>query len=306
MNTRKLTRTLLPAAAVLALALSGCAGGGQSADEDEPLVLQFVPTRTDSDMQAQAQPLASLLSDELGREVQVTIATDYSTIIEAMAAGQVDIGIMPPATYVLAHDQGAAEVLLQAQIPAMDPDTATPTDMLVDSFRGEIVVRADSGIESLEDLRGATIAAQNAASASGYIFPVVELADAGLDIHEDLTITTVAGIDSAILAVLNGDVDAAFAFEGGRVLLLSEIPDITEQVSVLYLTENRIPNDAIAVQPSMDADLKQQVKDAFLAIAADPEGHEIVSSLYSHQGYAEADQAAYDIVREYTERAGDL
>lgn len=303
MNTRKLTRALLPAVA-LTLVLSGCAGS--AADEDEPLVLQFVPTRTDSDMQAQAQPLADLLSAELDQEVEVTIATDYSTIIEAMAAGQVDIGIMPPATYVLAHDQGAAEVLLQAQIPAMDPDTATPTDELVDSFRGEILVRADSGIESLEDLRGASIAAQNAASASGYIFPVVEMADAGLDIHEDVTITTVAGIDAAILAVLNGDVDAAFAFEGGRVLLLGEIPDITDQVSVLYLTENRIPNDAIAVQPSMDDELKQRIKDAFLAIAEDPEGHEIVSSLYSHEGYAEADQAAYDIVRDYTQRAGDL
>lgn len=299
---RKIARVALPAAALI-LALSGCAG---DSPDDDALVLQFVPSRTDTDMQAQAQPLARLLSEQLEREVEVTIATDYSTIIEAMAAGQVDIGIMPPATYVLAHDQGAAEALLQAQIPAMDPDTATPTDELVDGFRGEILVRADSGIETLDDLRGASIAAQNAASASGYIFPVVDLADAGLDIHEDLTITTVAGIDAAILAVLNGDVDAAFSFEGGRVLLLGEIPDVTDQVSVLHLTEDRIPNDAIAVQPSMDEDLKQAVKDAFLAIAEDPEGHETISNLYSHQGYVEADQAAYDIVREYTERAGDL
>lgn len=304
-KNRTLTRALVPAAiAAFALVFSGCAPG--AAAEEEPLVLQFVPTRTDSDMQARAQPLAALLSEQLDREVEVTIATDYSTIIEAMAAGQVDIGIMPPATYVLAHDQGAAEVLLQAQIPAMDPVTALPTDQLVDSFRGEILVRADSGLKTLDDLRGTVIAAQNAASASGYIFPIVELADAGLDIHEDLTVTTVAGIDAAILAVINGDVDAAFSFEGGRVLLLGELPDITDQVSVLYLTGSRIPNDAIAVQPSMDDDLKQAVKDAFLAIAEDPEGHEIISSLYSHQGYTEADQSAYDIVREYTQRAGDL
>lgn len=302
-------RGLVPAAiAAFALAISGCASSApeDEAAADEPLVLQFVPTRTDSDMQARAQPLAALLSEQLGREVEVTIATDYSTIIEAMAAGQVDIGIMPPATYVLAHDQGAAEVLLQAEIPQMDPVTATPTDELVDSFRGEILVRADSGITSLDDLRGKTIAAQNAASASGYIYPVVELADAGIDIHKDVTITTVAGMDAAILAVINGDVDAAFAFEGGRVLLLKDVPDVTEKVSVAYLTEARIPNDAIAVQPSMDDDLKKAVKDAFLAIAADPEGHEIISSLYSHQGYAEAKQSVYDTVREYTKRAGDL
>lgn len=302
--TRKTTRAVLPTVAALAIVLTGCAGGGDA--DDDTLILQFVPTRTDSDMQAQAQPLAGLLSEELGRDVEVTIATDYSTIIEAMAAGQVDIGIMPPATYVLAHDQGAAEVLLQAEIPAMDPDTALPTDELVDSFRGEILVRADSGIDSLDDLRGTTIAAQNAASASGYIYPMVEIADAGIDTHSELTVTTVAGIDSAILAVLNGDVDAAFAFEGGRTLLLGEFPDITDEISVLYLTDARIPNDAIAVQPDMSDELKQDVTDAFLAIADDPEAHEIISSLYSHQGYVPADQSAYDTVRDYTERAGDL
>ncbi|WP_211345987.1 phosphate/phosphite/phosphonate ABC transporter substrate-binding protein [Propioniferax innocua] len=290
---------------LLSIAATGCSTGS-APTADEPLVLQFVPTRTDSDMQAEAQPLATLLGDELGREVEVTIATDYSTIVEAMAAEQVDIGIMPPATYVLAHEQGAAEALLQAQIPAMDPETAQPTDELVDGFRGEILVGADSGITDLEDLRGRTIAAQNAASASGYIFPAVELGEAGLDIHDDLTLTTVSGIDSAIMAVLDGDVDAAFAFEGGRVLLSKDIEDITDKVKVLYLTDERIPNDAIAVHPAVDDGLKESIREAFFAIADDPEGHEIISSLYSHEGYVEADQEAYDIVRDYTERASDL
>jgi len=101
------------AVTVATLSLLGCAGS-PDADTQEALTVQFVPSRTDSDMQAEAQPLATLLSEQLGREVKVSIATDYSTIVEAMAAGQVDIGIMPPATYVLAHDRGAAEALLQA------------------------------------------------------------------------------------------------------------------------------------------------------------------------------------------------
>lgn len=306
-----LTKILAPAA-VLTLALTGCSSAASSSDEganggsNEPLVVQFVPTRTDDDMQAQAKPLAELLSEQLNREVEVNIATDYATIVEAMASGQVDVGIMPPASYVLAHDQGAADAVLSAQIPGTDAITSLPTDELVDSFHGEIIVKADSGIESLADLKGKTIAAQSAASASGYIFPVVEMADAGIDINSDVTITTVAGIDSAILAVLNGDADAAFSFEGGRKLLLNEFPNITELASVAYLTEAAIPNDAIAVSSKMSAEDREAVKAAFLAIAEDPEGLEIVSTLYSHKGYVEADQSAYDIVRDYTERASEL
>lgn len=297
--------------AIAAVALTGCSDGGSGADSAnaenaEELVVQFVPTRTEDDMQAQAQPLADLLSEQLDRPVEVTIATDYATIVEAMASGQVDVGIMPPASYVLAHDQGAADAVLSAEIPAMDPDTADPLDELVPGFRGEILVGADSGIDGLEDLKGKTIAAQSAASASGYIFPVVEMADAGIDIHNDVTITTVQGIDSAILAVLNGDADAAFSFEGGRTIMKGEFPDITDLASVAYLTEALIPNDAIAVSTQLSDDDKQAVTDAFLAIAEDPEGHETISSLYSHQGYVPADPAAYDVVRDYTERASSL
>lgn len=299
---------ILATGAVLALALTGCASDTSKTESnsDKPLVVQFVPTRTDTDMQVQAKPLAELLSAQLDREVKVTIATDYATIVEAMASGKVDVGIMPPASYVLAHDQGAADVVLQAQIPAVDPLTSLPTDELVDGFRGEILVKADSGIKSIDDLKGKTIAAQSAASASGYIFPVVEMAEAGIDINKDVTIVNVTGIDSAILAVMNGDADAAFSFEGGRVLLLKEFPNITDLVSVAHLTKTKIPNDAIAVSTKLSAEESQKIKDAFLAIAADPEGLEIVSSLYSHKGYVEADQGAYDIVREFTERAADL
>lgn len=304
-----ITKLAIPAA-ILGLTLAGCASSTPQAESGAPsndtLVVQFVPTRTEQDMQAQAQPLAKLLSDQLGREVEVTIATDYATIVEAMASGKVDVGIMPPASYVLAHDQGAADAVLQAEIPAVDPDTAKQTDELVDGFRAEVIVRADSGIKSYQDLKGKKIAAQNAASASGYIFPVVEMADAGIDINKDVTITTVSGIDSAILAVLNGDVDAAFSFEGGRGLLLKEFPDITQRLSVAVLSKARIPNDAIAVSTKMSEADRTAVEDAFMAIAKDEEGHKIISTLYSHQGYVKADQSAYDVVREYTKRASEL
>lgn len=306
-----LRKKLLPAAAAIATLamLAGCAPSGNSdnTEDDSPLTLQFVPTRTEENMEAAAQPLAALLTEQLGREVKVTIATDYTTIIEAMASKKIDIGIMPPATYVMAHDQGAADAILAAKLPATITETAEkdPTN-LVDGFRGEILVRTDSGINSIQDLKGKTIAVQSPASASGYIFPVVELADAGLDIHSDLTLRNIAGIDSAIIAVINGEVDAAFSFEGGRVLLKKEYPNVINEVKVLYLTEAWIPNDTIAVNTSISDDLREKIRQAFLAIAADPAGLEIVSGLYSHLGYTEVNDSNYDIVRDYTKRAGDL
>ncbi|HCO71771.1 MAG TPA: phosphate/phosphite/phosphonate ABC transporter substrate-binding protein, partial [Enterococcus sp.] len=80
--------------------------------------------------------------------------------------------------------------------------------------------------------------------------------------------------------------------------------DLFKDLKVLYLTEGDIPNDAIAVQPSMDAELKEQIKEVFLNMADDEEGAEAMS-LWGHQGYEEAADSAYDTIRDYTQRAAE-
>lgn len=296
----------------LVAALTGCGNGSSSSDssaaaEKEKLVVQFVPTNNDGSMQAKAKPFAEYLSKKLDREVEVTLATDYSTIVEAMASGQVDLGIMPPAAYVQAKDMDAAEAILTSQLGAYDPETGLPLEgEKNNTFKGEILVRADSDMTELTDLKGKKIATLSPNSASGYIYPVAELKDAGVDPTTDATLTTVNDIPSEITAVLNGQMDAAFVFQGARNVFASSFPDndLFEDLKVLYLTEGDIPNDAIAVQPTMDAELKEQIKEVFLNMADDEEGAEAMS-LWGHQGYEEAADSAYDTIRDYTQRAAE-
>ena len=97
--------------------LTACGGNGGDAGStpaasDKPLEVQFVPTNNDGSMEAKAKPFAEYLSTKLDREVNVTLATDYTTIVEAMASGKVDLGIMPPAAYVQARNQGCAKAIL--------------------------------------------------------------------------------------------------------------------------------------------------------------------------------------------------
>ncbi|EGC70492.1 phosphate/phosphite/phosphonate ABC transporter, periplasmic binding protein [Enterococcus casseliflavus ATCC 12755] len=296
----------------LVAALTGCGNGSSSSDssavaEKEKLVVQFVPTNNDGSMQAKAKPFAEYLSKKLDRKVEVTLATDYSTIVEAMASGQVDLGIMPPAAYVQAKDMDAAEAILTSQLGAYDPETGLPLEgEKTNTFKGEILVRADSDMTELTDLKGKKIATLSPNSASGYIYPVAELKDAGVDPTTDATLTTVNDIPSEITAVLNGQMDAAFVFQGARNVFASSFPDndLFEDLKVLYLTEGDIPNDAIAVQPTMDAELKEQIKEVFLNMADDEEGAEAMS-LWGHQGYEEAADSAYDTIRDYTKRAAE-
>lgn len=294
-------------------ALTGCGGGDKEASGageggmPSELNVQFVPTNNDGSMQAKAKPFADYLSDKLGTTVNVTLATDYSTIVEAMASGQVDIGIMPPAAYVQARDMGAAEALLTSQLGAYDRETGLPIEgELTGTFKGEILVRSDSDMQELTDLAGKKIATLSPNSASGYIYPVAEMKEAGIDPVTDCTLTTVNDIPSEMTAVLNGQQDACFVFEGARNVFAGSFADydLMQDLRVLYLTEGDIPNDAIAVQPDMDPAVKEQVKEVFLNMKNDEEGAEAMT-LWSHKGYTEVTESAYDTIRDYTEMAAE-
>ena len=224
-----------------------------------------------------------------------------------MSSGQVDVGIMPPAAYVQAKDMDAAEAILTSQLGDYDQESGLPLkDKLTNTFKGEVLVKADSDMTKLTDLKGKNIATLSPNSASGYIYPVAELKDAGVDPTADAKMTTVNDIPSEITAVLNGQMDAAFVFEGARNVFASKFSDndLMKDLKVLYLTEGDIPNDAIAVQPDMDKELKAKIKKVFLGMKDDKEGKEAMA-LWSHQGYEKAADSAYDTIREYTKKAAE-
>lgn len=294
-------------ALIAGLGMAAIAGFTMAASAEGTLNVQFVPTNNDGSMEAKTGPFADYLSEKLGMDVNVTLATDYSTIVEAMASGKVDLGIMPPAAYVQARNLDAAEAILSSQLVKYDEDTEEPIEgEYTSTFKGEVLVKADSDMESLEDLKEKKIATLSPNSASGYIYPVAEMKDLGIDPLTDCTLTTVNDIPSEMTAVLNGQQDACFVFQGARYVFSSKFTDydLYKDLKVLYLTDGDIPNDAIAVQPSMDEDLKAQIKDVFLNMANDEEGKEAMS-LWGHTGYGEADESAYDTIEAYTDKAAE-
>lgn len=295
MNIRKKLTMLF---SIVLFTLTACGGS----KDTETLNVQFVPTNQDGSMEAMAEPFADYLSEQLDREVKVTLATDYSTIVEAMASKQVDVGIMPPAAYVQARNQGSADAILTSELTAYDKDSGKKIEGAhSETFKGEILVAADSDIQTLADLKGKNIATLNPASASGYIYPVAELMNEGLIPGEDYNVTTVSDIPSQMTAVLNGQQDAAFVFEGARDVFGGAFGDIDlfDELRVLYLTDGDIPNDAIAVHPEIDDELREEIKKAFLEMPNNEAGKEAMS-MWNHLGYNEANEEAYDTVDEYT------
>lgn len=276
---------------------------------EDSLTIQFVPTNSDG-IDATTEAFADYIGNILGMSVDVNIATDYTTIVEAMESGQVDVGIMPPAAYSQARSLGAAESILSSTLVDYDENEQPVEGSSTGTFKAEVLVAADADIDSYEDLEGKNLAYLSVSSASGYIYPVAEMKEAGVDL-DACNMTAINDVTSAMKAVLNGQVDACFVFEGARYVFREAVTDdegnavdLFSELKVAKLSDGDIPNDAIAVLPSMPDETKEAVKAAFLQMASEEEGLEIMST-WGHTGYVESDETAYDTIAAYIEAAAE-
>ena len=285
---------------------SGSDSGSSSGDyKPKELTVQFVPSQNADKLEAKAKPLEKLLSDKLGIPVKVSVSTNYNTIVEAMKSKKVDVGFLPPTAYTLAHDQKAADLLLQAQRYGVNKDGSS-NKKLVDDYKSEILVKKNSGIKSLKDLKGKKIALQEVTSTAGYTFPLATLKkETGINATKDMKIVNVKGHDQAVISLLNGDVDAAAVFQDARTIVKKDQPNVFKDTKILKLTES-IPNDTISVRPDMDKKFQEKLKKAFKDIAKSKKGHKIISEVYSHEGYTDTRDSNFDIVRKYEKDVQDM
>lgn len=285
---KKLLSVMLALSLVISLAACGGQNNGDPANPDK-LVMGFVPSQDSDKIADTVQPLADKLSEELGVEVEGRVMTNYSALIEAMGSNQVQIGFIPAFGYVLAHDKHDVEVILKSERDGED------------TYRAQYVVRTDSGIKSLKDLKGKTWAFADTNSTSGYLFPASQLMDEFKvkDVQAEYFGEAVqaGGHDNALITVYEGDADVATTFEDARDTLENDYPDVKKKLKVIGYTDP-IPNDTISVTKGLDDELVEKIRQTFLSFNDDKEMVKIMNEVYNWDGIREAKDEDYAIVRD--------
>lgn len=286
---------------VITIIVSGCSNidnvkHPKEAYTPKSLTVGFIPSQNAQILNAKVKPLQQLLSDELEVPVKVHIATNYNTMIEGLKSKKIDIAFISPVSYTLAHDAHAADVLLKSKGYLVD-NKGNQTHHLVDYYRSQIVVRKDSNINHLKDLKDKKIALQDVESTSGYIYPLATLMEKGIK-KSDIQIQQVKGHDQGLIALLNHDVEAVATYQDARADLKKDNPDIYQETKVIYRTK-KIPNDTISVRNDMSNKWKNKISQAFINISHTKKGKQIISDIYGHQGYEKAKDSDFDTVRKY-------
>jgi len=263
-------------------------GAGQAAalgSADRPLHMMFVPSGEAQVILQGGEDIARLLKKFTGLHFKTSIATSYAAVIEAMGAGKVDIGWLATFAYVLAREKYDVDLLL------IVVRFGSPF------YRGQIVVRADSGITTLEDLQGKRFAYVDPVSTSGHLYPKTLLMAKGLDPDRLFAHAVFAGSHNAvILSIMKGEVDAGATYDDARAAIAKDFPEVYDQVRVIAHTKE-IPNDTVTARKNLDPELKKRIKEGLQYLAKTPEGSRLLKRLYGISGLMDFD-AFFDPVRQ--------
>lgn len=224
---------------------------------------------------------------------------DYAGTMESFVGGNLD--------YTWFGSSGYAGLYLQ------DPEAGEPImtrmqptgDM---GYYSVMVTRADSGIESLEDMQGKKLGFADPNSTSGYLIPSIELADKLGDLGEYFSSAEFqGGHENGVLAVLNGDIDASVTWVSGvgaweegytsgnlRKMVDKGILNM-DDIKQIW-SSNLIPNGPIVMRKA----LPQEAKDTMIGMMQwiqenDPECNENIAAGIV-KAWVPVDHSFYEVI----------
>jgi len=244
--------------------------------KDETLYFGSVAMDIPAIMHRRLSPLVAYLSTQLRQPVSLLLSPNMGVAINKVAMNQVQIAYLTPVAYIKAHEKGAAEILVK-----------TVTNFK-DSFQLMIVVKDESKINTVGDLKGRSFAFGDKAA----LLQRAVVVSAGIQLEQLGRFNFIGHYDNIVRGVLNGDFDAgilkdtkAFSWKGKGIRIIHTSP--------------RLPPYNITVSSKIDPVLKQKLKSALLRLDIRNETHKkIIQSLSTkYSGFKASSDSEYDVVR---------
>ena len=311
-KTKLLALTL---ASVMTASLAGCgasasAGSATSAEaasatqesapggEDGVFTIAYAPNESNTEAADARNGLADDLSAVLGCEVEEIQASDYNAIIEALRTGKADMAYMGSQALALGVERTNLEPIVMKAEDG-DPEKAIYHSVLITSS-------ANEDINSIEDIKGKTMAFVDPDSTSGNLVPTAEIIQAFPD--EDLNsdklhtngdffeaVSFSGSHQAGLQAVIKGDVDVVPISDQ---ILASEIANgnaAEDDVKIIHESA-AIPAEAVVVAEQVD----QTTRDKLVEFLTSYDNEQYFTDVIKVPGarFVECDMSDYEDIIE--------
>ena len=266
---------------VFVFSIVGCSAKTETKKEEKVIKMGFVPLKNSEKLVEDLKPISDYLTERLGVKVEAFTASNYIGVVEGLGSGSVDFGIIPPFSSLLAQKQSNAKPILTSKGKTGKP-----------GYTAELYVRKDSGIKSLQDVKGKKVAFVDPSSSSGYIYPGAMLVNAGLNLDKDISYQFSGGHDKSLQLLLNKDVDVIATFDGVEDRYAKDFPQAKTDIQKLA-SSDMIPGVMVTTSGKMDKELQEKLEKALRDIEKDQKMKEMFTKMFSITGFTDVDQDAY-------------
>lgn len=217
------------------------------------------------DRLASNECLRAYVQDALGVETKIFTPADYDGVIQGLLGGSIDLAWLGASAYAKTYltDPEAVDVVL----------VKTNLDGSF-SYHSIGFARKDSGIASLEDMKGKKFGFGDPNSTSGYLIPSIEIPQqTGASMENGAyfgEVVFTGGHEQTIVAVKNGDVDGGVTWADGqgewidgynsgalRKAVDAGLVDMNDLVEIWR--SKPIPEGPIVLRRALPADVKEKV-----------------------------------------------
>ena len=256
---KSLKTTLISLTLGTLMLTAGCGGSdnvqtSSAGGEDGVFTIAYAPNESTDQSTDARNGLATELSKVLGCEVEEIQASDYNAIIEALRTGKADMAYMGPLAIALGAERAEiTPIVMKAEDG--DPNKAIYHSVLITNAK-------NTNINTIQDIKGKTMAFVDPDSTSGNLIPSAEIIKAfpndGLTTEKLHTndsffhaVSFSGSHQAGLQAVAKGDIDIAPISDQ---ILASEISkgNVNKNDIKIIHESAAIPAEAMVVAKSVD------------------------------------------------------
>ncbi len=262
----------------------GCSGpnGNRSEERADPPLLKvaLLPDEHANTVITNNQKLKEYVEKQLGKQIELVVTTDYSSMIEAMRHGRLDLAYFGPLSYVLARQKSNIEPF--AALKAKGSTT----------YQAVLIGNVSQGITRLDDIKDRDVAFGDTASTSSHLIPKAMLAEKGLKAGSDYREHFVGAHDAVALTVQNGKAQAGGLSKPIFEALVSR--GTVDRTKVTVLQESRpYPQYPWTMRADLEPKLKEKIRSAFLNLT-----DKDVLGPFKADGFGPITDPDYDVIRD--------
>jgi len=273
------------------------------AHNPEKLKVALLPDENAATIIQDNKPLQAYLEKKLGKKIELVVTTDYSSMIEAMRFGRIDVAYFGPASYTIAKDKMKGGDL-DIQPFAARLKGGSPT------YQSVLIANAEAGIEKIEDIKGKKIKGKKVevafgdqASTSSHFAPKYMMLLKGVKPGTDYKQNFLGTHDAVAVNVQRGNAQVGGLSRPIFERLVKKGTIDSAKVKVLGYSDP-LPQYPWVMRTDLDAGLQKSIREAFLSLKKGTEDGDKVLKPFKADGFAEIKDADYDIIRDIRKFVG--